>query len=457
MAQRVIMPKQGLQMIEGTIIEWHVTEGAEVLEGKPLFTMETDKLTITIDAMTSGTLLKIVASAGTTVPITGLIAIVGKPGEDISALLAETASSAAAPAAAVSGDFTLAAKSVRSAETASGMAAGKTPGERVFISPRAKTRAKELGIKWHGIRGSGIDGMIIEKDILSVSCRAVKATPLAKKTAAIAGVDPADISGTGPRGKVTRADVLAIENLHRGQPKPGFSSGSGSRASQSERKILPMSGMRKIIAERMKQSQNENAQACHRISVRMDEAFRLREKMEKSVSYNDIIAMATVRALMDFPVINAELRPEGIWQKNFVNLGIAVAIEGGLIVPVVKDAHLLSLTELAASIKDLGGKARSGTLRPDDYSGGSFTMSNLGMFGLEEFTAIINPPEAGILAVGKIEDTPVAVNTKDGNKTVEIHPVMKLTLSYDHRIVDGAPAALFLSRIKEYLENKLEE
>jgi pyruvate dehydrogenase E2 component (dihydrolipoamide acetyltransferase) len=151
--------------------------------------------------------------------------------------------------------------------------------------------------------------------------------------------------------------------------------------------------------------------------------------------------------------VNAELTAEGIWQKDFVNLGVAVAVDDGLIVPVIKNADLLGLRELSAAIKDMAEKARQGTLQPDDYSGGSFTLSNLGMFGLEEFVAIINPPEAGILAVGKIEDTPVAVTGADGKKGVEIHPVMKLTLSYDHRIVDGAPAARFLFRIKEYLEN----
>jgi pyruvate dehydrogenase E2 component (dihydrolipoamide acetyltransferase) len=198
----------------------------------------------------------------------------------------------------------------------------------------------------------------------------------------------------------------------------------------------------------MKQSLNENAQTCHRIAVRMDEAVRLRQSLDKKIGYNDLIAYAVVRALGDFPAMNAELVTEGIWQKDFVNLGMAVAVDGGLIVPVVKDADLLSLAELSAAVKALAEKARLGSLQPDDYSGGSFTISNLGMYGLEEFVAIINPPEAGILAVGKIEDTPVAVQ---GN--VEIHPLMKLTLSYDHRVVDGAPAAQFLARIKEYLEN----
>jgi pyruvate dehydrogenase E2 component (dihydrolipoamide acetyltransferase) len=184
----------------------------------------------------------------------------------------------------------------------------------------------------------------------------------------------------------------------------------------------------------------------------MDEAVRLRNQLEKAVGYNDLIALATVRALRDFPAMNAELTGEGIWQKEFVNLGVAVAIDDGLIVPVVKDADLLSLKELAAAIKCLADKARKGGLAPDDYSGGTFTLSNLGMFGLEEFVAIINPPEAGILAVGKIEDTPVAVAGPGGTKIAEIRPVMKLTLSYDHRVVDGAPAAQFLARIKEYLE-----
>jgi pyruvate dehydrogenase E2 component (dihydrolipoamide acetyltransferase) len=209
-----------------------------------------------------------------------------------------------------------------------------------------------------------------------------------------------------------------------------------------------MAGMRRVIAERMKQSQNANAQASHRIAVRMDEATRLRLSLNKEVGFNDLIALAVTRSLLDFPAMNSELVSEGIWRKDFVNLGIAVAVDKGLIVPVIKDADLLSLRELSAAIKSMAEKARSGTLQSDEYTGGSFTISNLGMFGLEDFTAIINPPEAGILAVGKIEDTPVAVN---GN--VEIKPLMKLTLSYDHRIVDGAPAAQFLSAIKEYLEN----
>ncbi|MDR2049351.1 MAG: 2-oxo acid dehydrogenase subunit E2 [Treponema sp.] len=446
------MPKQGLQMTEGTIIEWLVPEGGEVVEGKPLFSMETDKLTITIDAMVSGTLLKIVAGPGVTVPITGLIAVVGKPGEDISALLAEAGSPEAGAAFADRPQGS-------SVPIGSVVPTGpvSAAGGRLLISPRAKSTARERGVDWRGIRGSGPGGMIVERDILSagsagsVSAESagmagVKATPLAAKTAALSGISLAEVPGTGIRGKITRDDV---ERIRQGRATGRAFGNSGGK------KIVPMKGMRKIIAERMKQSQNENAQTTHRVSVRMDEAVRLRAALEKAVGYNDLIAMAAVRALRDFPEMNAELTPEGIWQKEFVNLGVAVAVDDGLIVPVVKDADLLSLKELALAIKELADKARKGGLQGDDYSGGTFTLSNLGMFGLEEFTAIINPPEAGILAVGAITDTPVAVPSGegDGKKVVEIHPVMKLTLSYDHRVVDGAPAARFLARIKEYLES----
>ncbi|MDR1565682.1 MAG: 2-oxo acid dehydrogenase subunit E2 [Treponema sp.] len=407
MAEKIIMPKQGLQMTEGTIVEWLVPEGGGIVEGEPLFIIETDKVTITIDALVSGTLLKILAKEGDVVPVTGVVAIAGEPGEDISAL---------------------------------------TGVERLFISPRAKMRAKELGVDYLIVHGSGQGNMIVERDIIAAaqSGSALKnsvtagpdkpaATPLARKIARQSGLDLAGIQGSGSGGKITRSDV--VTKIQAKSPAGG-------------KRIVPIRGMRKIIAERMKQSQNENAQAFHRVSVRMDEAVRLRQSLDKTAGYNDLIAFASVRALRDFPEVNAELTAEGIWQKEFVNLGIAVAMSGGLIVPVVHDAQRLTLAELALEIKALAEKARNNALQPDDYTGGSFTISNLGMYGLEEFAAIINPPEAGILAVGKIGETPIAVGG-----AVEIHPVMKLTLTYDHRIIDGAPAAQFLVRIKEYLEN----
>jgi pyruvate dehydrogenase E2 component (dihydrolipoamide acetyltransferase) len=440
MAEKIILPKQGLQMTEGIITEWFVSEGGEVVKGQPLFAMETDKTIMTVDAEVSGILLQIMAPVGTVVPIAQTIAIVGAAGEDIVALLLpEEMVSPSTSGIAVSGPVaaTVPAALVPSIPdagritTAAGGPAGPVSGGKVFISPRAKMRAMELGIDHAPIRGSAPGGMIVERDILTAYAARPKASPLAKKTAELLGADLSGINGTGVRGKIMREDVIRAR-----------------RSGGETRNLVPMKGMRKVIAERMKQSLNENAQACHRITVRMDEAVRLRQALEKTVSYNDFIALAVIRALMDFPEINAELTPEGIWQKDFVNLGIAVAVDKGLIVPVVKNADLLNLKELSTEIKALTEKARNGALQPEDYTGGSFTVSNLGMYGLEEFVAIINPPEAGILAVGKIEDTPIAVK---GN--IEIHPIVKLTLSYDHRVVDGAPAAQFLLRIKESLEN----
>ena len=416
MAERIILPKQGLQMTEGTITEWCVQEGGKVIAGKPLFVMETDKLSITIDAEVSGTLLKIVRGEGETVPITETIAIVGEPGEDIS-LTEKSPQTEETKGKDVKQD---------SGETKQVSAPECVQEGRVFITPRAKMRAEELQIDYTNLKGSAPDGTIIQRDILNAKDAMPQSLPLQTKAAvSIAGDKPADAQ----------------------HPKtPAFID-----VPSDEKTVIPMRGMRRVIADRMKQSLSTNAQTTHVISVRMDQARQMREAFKGTIGYNDLIAYAASRALRDFPQMNAELTEEGIWRKDFVNLGIAVSLDDGLIVPVVKNADQLTLSALSAQIKALAKRAREGMLQPDEYEGGTFTVSNLGMFGLEEFVAIINPPEAGILAVGKITDTPVAENGQ-----VEIHPVMKLTLSYDHRVVDGAPAAQFLSQIKKYLENPYE-
>lgn len=432
MANKIIMPKQGLQMTEGTIIKWLAKEGDKVLKDEPLFEMETDKLTITIDASEGGTLLKIVRGEGETVPITETIAIVGEPGEDVSALLG--GSSTAAPAEQAQTVAVTAAPAVAPSAVAA-------PADgRVFISPRAKMVAEEKGIDYKTIRGTGTDGMIVERDVLAYAASAPAITPLAKKVAEIGGVDTSTVAGTGAAGKIVKEDILrAIEAKKAGA--------AGGRKGT----IVPFKGMRKVISDRMLESLNTNAQTSHRISVDMSEATRLREaykKADKKISFNDIVSLAVCRALLDFPAMNAEITSEGILQKDYVNLGVAVAVDNGLIVPVVKDADLMNLEQLSLMTKELADKAKTGKLLPDDYTGGSFTISNLGMFGLDSFVAIINPPEAGILAVGRIAKQ--AVVTSDDE--IVIRPMMELTLSYDHRVVDGAPAAQFLARVKQYLE-----
>ena len=360
MANKVIMPKQGLQMTEGTIMSWLVKEGEIATEGEPLFEMETDKLTITMDSPASGTLLKIIKGEGETVPITEIIAVIGEPGEDISAMLKEAApAAAAAPAEPV-------APAAEAAPAAAPATVQRAQGERVFITPRAKTAAEEAGIDYSGIAGSGTDGMIIERDVIAYLASGAKATPLAKKVAAQSGVALDDVSGTGARGKVTKADIMAAVAAR--------AAGGAGRGET----IVPFTGMRKVVATRMRESMETAAQTSHKISVDMTEAGKLREafkKQDKRVSYNDIVALATCRALKDYPIMNSQLTDEGILVKDYVNLGIAVAIDRGLIVPVINDADLMTVEEIGTMTRELADKAKNGKLAPDEYKGGTFTIS----------------------------------------------------------------------------------
>lgn len=419
-------------MTEGTILKWLIGEGGECREGQPLFEMETDKLTITIDSPASGTLLKIVRAEGETVPITETIAIVGEKGEDISALSDDAGKNEAPPQPA--GGENVAEKAEKQER-----AVPREPGARVFITPRAKTLALEKNIDYSTLPGSGPEGLITEKDVLACAAESPKATPLAKKIARDEGLALSGIQGSGERGKIVSGDVKAALK-DRAAPSV-----------QRKGRIVPFTGMRKVIASRMRESLGTNAQATHNVKVDMSEAVRMRENLKeagKKVSFNDIVSYAVTKALLLHPEVNAELTDAGILEKDYVNLGIAVALDKGLVVPVVKDADLMTLSELSEAAKALAGKAKEGRLAPDDCTGGSFTVSNLGMLGLSEFVAIINPPESGILAVGKIEKQAVVVHDK-----IEIRPVMSLTLSYDHRVVDGAPAARFLVDVKAFLEN----
>jgi pyruvate dehydrogenase E2 component (dihydrolipoamide acetyltransferase) len=410
-------------MTEGTITRWLVGEGQACVKDQPLFEMETDKFTVAIDAPESGTLLKIIAAEGDTVPVAYTIGIIGNPGEDVGQLLEQIKAEPAAGGASAGNE----------AENPAPPRAGRD--SRRFISPRAERIAKEKGAKLDGLQGTGPHGMIVERDILSLEST-VKATPLAKKIAAISGEDISRIPGTGSHGKVTSRDVESFCAKEK----------SGGRDT-----LVPFTGMRRVIAGRMSASLQTAAQTYHRVCVNMAQAARLRMARAgrgEKISVNDIIVLAVSRALKLHPIMNAEFTKDGILLKGSVNIGIAVALDEGLVVPVIRDADLMDLTGIALASKSLSEKARSGALDTAAYEGGTFTVSNLGMFGLDEFVAIINPPEAGILAVGRIGEKPVAVNGE-----ICAAPVMTLTLTYDHRIVDGAPAAKFLTCIKEYLED----
>ncbi len=443
MASKVIMPKQGLMMTEGTITSWLKQEGEAVTVGTPLFEMETDKLTITMDAEASGTLLKIVHPEGDTVPITELIAVIGEPGEDISAFLGGAAS---APAPETTNEA-----APEAAPEAAQAVAPKAPeaGERVFISPRAKMTAEERGIDYTGITPTGNDGSIIERDVLAYEQKQPKATPLASNIAKAQGLDLAGVSGTGIGGKITVADLPAQEPVAAAPAEQPVQAGRGTHTER-------MSGMRKAISNNMLASKNTNAQTNHRMSVDMTAAIALRKQykdMGIKISYNDIIVRACAKALQDFPILNASVDGNNIVYHDYVNIGTAVSVPGGLIVPVIKDADVIGLSGIAAKSAELIEKARDGKLTDADYHGGTFTVSSLGMFDLDDFVAIINPPESAILAVGKIAKTPVVITNAEGEDEIAIRSMCVLCLSYDHRIIDGADAAKFLQKLKSYLQN----
>ncbi|WKY45051.1 2-oxo acid dehydrogenase subunit E2 [Eubacteriaceae bacterium ES2] len=441
MAEFIIMPKQGLQMTEGTIMEWLVDEGQEVVADEPLFEMETDKLTITIDASQSGTLLKILHDVGDEVPITQPIAIIGEKGEDYSALLSAAGAADADVTVSIEG------QEAENAEESIAKTIEKTSSGKVFISPRAKMLAGEKGIDYLQIAGSGPEGLVIEADILEYEKNPVSKTavsPLARKIAEQENVDLSSVQGSGVRQKVMADDVRAMTSGQQAQ---------GAVIQQLDEEEIPISGMRKIVAERMKVSLTEMAQANHRMTIDMTNSVALREQFKaagKKVSYNDIVLRCVAKALTEFPMMNASWTDQGIVLKKYVNMGMAVAIDQGLIVPVIKNCHQKSLDQISQESSQLASKAKENRLQPEDYTGGTFTVSNLGMFDIDGFTAIINPPEAGILAVGKLAKQPVVIRDE-----IVVRMMMQLSLTYDHRIVDGAPAAQFLKRIKELLENPL--
>jgi len=449
MASVIIMPKQGLLMEEGTITKWLAKEGEQTTEGAPLFEMETDKLTITMDSTATGTVLKILHPEGDTVPITQPIAIVGEPGEDISGLLGD------APAATPRAAEKPRASAAEAAPAAAPVPAVEhAPGERVFSSPRARLRAEENGVDIAAVPGSGPDGLVVERDVQNYIANQPAVTPLAANQARIQGIDLSGLTGTGPNGKITTEDLhiasAAVEPAPAAEPIPG----QLTRGTRTE----AMSGMRKVISRNMLTSKSTNAQTNHRMVVDMTAAVALRRQYKAlgiKISYNDIIVRACAKALQDFPIVNASVDGSDIVYHDYVNIGTAVSVPGGLIVPVIRDADIIGLTGIAAKSAELIEKAREGRLTEADYHGGTFTVSSLGMFDLDDFVAIINPPESAILAVGKIAKTPVVVTDDEGEDQVVIKSMCALCLSYDHRIIDGAEAAKFLQKLKSYLQNPI--
>ncbi|MCD7898069.1 MAG: 2-oxo acid dehydrogenase subunit E2 [Planctomycetaceae bacterium] len=453
MAVSVQMPKQGNTVEECLLVEWRVKEGDLVKTGDVLCAIETDKASFDVESTADGVVLKLLANAGDLVPVLTDIVVIGEAGEDVSAMTAGSA--AAAPAQAQA-----------QAETAPAPAAAATPEAAATrpadqartgaspdgaatkaVSPRARKLAERLGVDASAVFGTGPGGRVVSRDVQSAVDNGVlrKATPLAK--AVMAETGGAAPTGSGLGGMALARDVTTASPARRRDDVP-----------TPPPVVVPYKGIRKLIGDRMLQSLAEHAQLTHNTSADASGLMALRKMFKDNgadaglpnISINDLICWIVVRTLQSFPEMNAtfDQKAGAITQYHGVNLGFAVDTPRGLLVPVVHDAHRMSLSELSAAMAGLAGDCRSGKINPDLLAGGTFTVSNLGSMGIESFTPIINADQVAILGVCAI--TTVAAPGADGG--VVFRPRLGLSLTYDHQAVDGAPASRFLQAVAKGLE-----
>lgn len=436
MPVHVVMPKWGLTMKEGKIVSWLLKEGDPVQKGQELFEVETEKITNVVEALADGILFQIVVPVGTVVKTGTIVAVITEPGETAERI--EGIQLGEAPEEEPS-----------SSKTPADKKAEKPEGKKAFVpaTPAARRLAKELKIDLTLVPGSGPNGRVTEDDVNRYHEEGPpppKITPLALEMAQQAGLDITTVKGTGEGGKIVQRDV---ENALKQKE---------SAAETAPPKRIPFTGMRKAVADNMYASLQQTAQLTTFTEVDVTEmvAFRdiAREEYKRDpdirISYNDIIIMAVSRALKRHPIMNSTLVEDEIILHDSVNMGIAVALKDGLIVPVLRDADKKSLLEIAKEARILAGKAREGNLSMDDVTGGTFTISNVSMFQVDGLTPILKPPETGILGIGRVKEKP-AVHKGE----IAIRSMMFLSLTFDHRVVDGAPANAFLETAARYLEH----
>jgi pyruvate dehydrogenase E2 component (dihydrolipoamide acetyltransferase) len=415
MASRVVMPKLSDTMEEGKILRWLKQEGDKVETGQTLAEVETDKATVEMEAYTNGTILKLVAAPGDTIKIGALIGIIGAAGEDISALLEQAPPAAPAPAE-------------------------RAPAPRQAPVPRPVAAVP---------RPSGPPVVRTSAPAASdVGSRALRASPLALRMAAEAGIDLNSLQGSGPQGRVIKRDIEAAVAKAVASPSP-----AAPTAPVGDVREIELSSMRRTIAKRLVQSKAPVPHFYLTVDVAADrlwDAYRALKDGNYPVSLNDVIIKACASALKRHPEINASFAGDHVKQYSRVHIGVAVALEEGLITPVIRDADSKPLVDIGTEARELADRARNRRLQPHEYTGATFSISNLGMMGIESFSAIINPPEAAILAVGAIREVPVVEKGQ-----VVVGRRMKLTLSVDHRVADGAQGARFLATLKGMLENPL--
>ena len=451
------MPKLGVDMQEGEIIEWKKQEGDVVNEGDILLEIMSDKTNMELEAEDSGVLLKITRQAGETVPVTEVIGYIGAEGEVVADNVASAP--AAEPAPKVEEVATVEAPVVAT------QAPVVHEGGKVRATPKARKVARELGIDLTQVPGTGAKGRVHADDVENFKGAQPKATPLARKIAADLGIDLASVSGTGFGGKITKEDILAISapaQVKEAAAAPVVEA-KPEKVLPEGVEVIPMSAMRKAISKGMTHSYltaptftlNYDVDMTNLMALRKQVLDPIMNKTGMKVTFTDLIGLAVVRTLMkeEHRYLNASLidDAQNIELHKFVNLGIAVGLDDGLIVPVVHGADKMSLSDFVVASKDVIKKAQAGKLKAAEMSGSTFSITNLGMFGTKSFNPIINQPNSAILGVSATIQTPVVV---DGE--VVVRPIMGLCLTIDHRIVDGMNGAKFMVDLKHLIENPME-
>lgn len=421
MAEIILMPKMGLTMTEGKIGKWLKEEGEKVLLDEPLVKIETDKIVNEVNATSEGTLLKIIVQRGEKQEVKGPICIIGEIGEDISSLLVEKFSKKKETE-----EEKIKEKKVKKE---------KVDGGIILASPIAKRLAREKGYDLNLIEGTGPNGRIVEKDILNFKIDK-KSSPTAKNVAKKLGVDI---------NKINKATRVMKEDVYKEARK-----NSSRRDIEIIEERVDMSPMRRVISERMSESWNVSPAVTYELKVdtTMLKSFKKQITKKYKVTYTDLMVKIVSQVLLEYPLLNCKIDKDQLIMRNYVNMGVAVALDEGLIVPVVKYSNIMELEELSIELKELADKAKNNELVQDDLQDGTFTITNLGMYEMDSFSPIINQPQVAILGITAIKDE---VTVKDGQ--IAILPMMNLCLTADHRAVDGAVAAEFMARLKEFVEN----
>jgi pyruvate dehydrogenase E2 component (dihydrolipoamide acetyltransferase) len=432
MALIITMPRLSDTMTEGVVAKWHAKIGDEINEGMLLAEIETDKATMDFEAFPGqeGVLLFIGVQEGQTAPVDAILAILGAAGEDVSALVAKGATAAKADASPIE---------VPAPEPAPEPAAASAPDPASQAASMPTQPAATPAASGSLNANAPSDARL-------------KASPLARSLASQHGLSIASRPGTGDGGRITKSDVE--RSLTHASVEPNTVAAAAVSYPSSGYVDTPVSQMRKTIAKRLAESKFTAPHFYLTIAVDMSAATAARTEINKDgdvkISYNDLVVKSVAKALKKHPAVNSAWMGDSVRMNFDVHVGIAVAVEDGLLVPVVRHADAKGLAEISAEVRGFAMKAKEKKLQPSDWSGNTFTISNLGMFGIEEFTAIINPPDAAILAVGGVQDVPVVKNGQ-----VQAGQVMKMTLSCDHRVIDGVTGAAFLNTVKGYLERPL--